>query len=131
MEVSGIIREAIIIFVCDLFDEENNGVSFLYGTIQCDNLQRFEQGNWFLSSRIVAQYDDKVLTKDRLYKLADKASHVTLKLDEFRYVQNGHSPEVAIKLAADKSFKTPVEARNYITKQDKQELDEFLSFLKS
>jgi hypothetical protein len=56
------------------------------------------------------------------------AIHITL--DEFRFVQQGHDPCLAKKLAHDISFKTHHTAQNHLSEQNKKELDEFLSFLK-
>ena len=100
MEITGVIKDATIITVTDLFDDNNNVARFVFGTVVSDRQQRFEEGNWFLSSRIKNNIGSRIITKNSVYDLAEAPSFCNLTLDEFRYVQQGHEPLIAKKLAS-------------------------------
>jgi hypothetical protein len=129
MSIKGIIKSATIITLVDLDNEQGRKAQFLYGTIVSDSMQRFNEGNWFLSSVIVGIVENKIETRNSVYLVQDVPSVMEITMDEFRFVQQGHEPSIAKKLAHDNSFKTPLETNNHLSKKNKGDLDEFLSFL--
>ena len=130
MSVIGIIKDATIVTLRDIEDETGRKPRFLYGTIVSDAQQRFNAGNWFLSSVILDIVENKVETRNSIYLVRGVCCDIEMTLDEFSYVRQGHEPLTAMKLAHDDSFKTQHTVQNHLSVQNKKELDKFLSFLK-
>jgi len=101
MSVTAIIKDATIITVKDIVDELGNKPKFLYGTVVADEQQRFNAGNWFLSSMILDIFEDKVKTRNSIYRVDENPDFMELSIEEFLYVKQGHEPKLAKRFAND------------------------------
>jgi hypothetical protein len=100
MEVTGIIKNATVIILTDLNDESGRKGLFLYGTVVSHSIQRFNKGDWFLSSKIIDITGDKIETRNSIYLVKEVLEFVNMTFNEFLFVQQGHEPIIAKKLAA-------------------------------
>ncbi|MGK0235519.1 MAG: hypothetical protein ACI9EK_002058 [Psychroserpens sp.] len=128
MSITAVIKSATLITL-DVEDDFGKKARFLYGSVVSDSLQRFSEGHWFLSSLIVDVVGDKVETRNNIYRIKEALDSIKLTLEEFRYVQHGHEPAIAKKLAHQNPSKLYIDSQYHLSKKNKKELNEFLSFL--
>ncbi|MGK0234701.1 MAG: hypothetical protein ACI9EK_001227 [Psychroserpens sp.] len=128
MSITAVIKSATLITL-DVEDDFGKKARFLYGSAVSDSLQRFSEGHWFLSGLIVDVVEDKVETRNNIYLIQEAPDLIELTMEEFRYVQHGHEPVIAKKLAHSISSRIYPASQNHLSKKHKKELDEFLSFL--
>ena len=114
MAFTGIIKKVTVITLKDLDDDVSN-TRFLYGTVVSDRLQRFTKGDWFLSSKIIKIFEDKVETRNSVYLIEGEPDVVEMALNEFKFVRQGHEPSIAMKLANDDQFKLSNTAQNQLS----------------
>jgi hypothetical protein len=65
-----------------------------------------------------------------IYHVQGACCAIEMTLDEFSFVQHGHKPVIAMRLAHDDSLKIHHSVQNHLSVQNKKELDELLFFLK-
>jgi hypothetical protein len=96
MSVTAIIKDATIVTLTDTEDEQGRKARFFYGTIISDSMQRFNEGNWFLSSVILDIVENKVETRNSILLVKGACCDIEMTIDEFSFVQEGHEPVIAM-----------------------------------
>ncbi len=87
--ITGVIRSVKLIEVSEL------DMQFIYGTVECDRLGRWQPGNWMMSSPIVKIDTEKLLvfTLNSIYKVDVLPSPISLTVDQLFMVRQGVPPD--------------------------------------
>jgi len=86
--ITGIIKDVKLIELAE------PTLQYIYGTVECDNLGRWQPGDWMLSSAITRIDSENMLvhTRNRLYKIDALQAPILLNAKQFLLVRQGVSP---------------------------------------
>jgi hypothetical protein len=86
--ITGIIKDVKLIELAE------TTLQYIYGTVECDNLGRWQSGDWMLSSSIEQIDIENLLvhTRNSLYQIDALQAPILLNAKQFLLVRQGVSP---------------------------------------